>query len=97
MSATMKLDRNTLRLKCHAKGSPAPEVNWFRDYVLVEGENNTFSAREDTLLGLTITNPGCAHIGKYACRAKNEHGIIEHTVKSLTAEGNQEKHTYFAE
>lgn len=95
MSATVKLERNTLRLNCHAKGNPAPEVNWFRDDVLVNGKNNTYSGPENTLLYMTITNLGCAHIGKYSCRATNEHGTIEDTVKSLTAEGNKEKDTYF--
>ena len=96
MSANVKLHTNTLRLKCYARGSPAPEVNWFKDDVLVKGKNHTISAPEDTLLHMTITNPDCAHIGKYSCRATNEHGTIEHTVTSITAEGNQEKHTYFA-
>ena len=82
------MHRNTLQLKCYAKGKPAPEVNWFKDGVLVKGRNNTISAPEDKLLDITISNPGCTHIGEYVCRATNEHGTIEHSVKSLTAEGN---------
>ena len=78
---------NTIKLHCFVIGKPAPEVHWYKDGILVKGENRTISTLENTLLDITIRNPNCTHIGNYSCKAKNEHGTIEHNVKSVTAEG----------
>ena len=85
---------NTIKLHCFVIGKPAPEVHWYKDGILVKGENRTISTLENTLLDITIRNPDCTHIGNYSCKAKNEHGMIEHNVKSVTAEGVI--HTFYA-
>ena len=90
ISHNVKIIENTMiiQLHCFVRGNPAPEVHWYINNLLVKGENKTISTFENTLLDITIRNPNCTHIGNYTCRAANAHGIIEHVVKSVTAEGN---------
>ena len=87
ISRRVDIRENTIQLFCFATGKPAPTVHWYKDGMLVNGENKTISTFDNTLLDIIIRNPNCTHIGNYSCRAKNEHGAIEQTVKSVTAEG----------
>ena len=88
ISYSVKINESTIQLHCFVKGNPAPKVHWYKSNLHVNGENKTISTFDNTLHDIIIRNPNCTHIGNYSCRATNPHGIIEHIVKSVTAEGN---------
>ena len=80
--------QNTIKLQCIAQGQPAPELYWYKDGFLLQGENITYSGPRDALLDITIKNPNCTNLGKYVCIAENEHGTLIDAEKPVTAEGN---------
>lgn len=85
--------QNTIELLCFAYGNPAPDLKWYKDGVLVRGEESLYDAPKNILLEVMIRNPNCTHIGKYVCKAENELGTAESPGKSITADGNQVEHT----
>lgn len=81
------IDQKTIKLHCYAYGKPTPVIDWYKDGVIVHGdEKEWLTGPEDTLVDITIKNPNCTHIGKYVCKAENEHGI-KYAEKSVTKEG----------
>ena len=93
ISSSIIIAKNTITLHCYGYGQPVPRVNWYKggvDGVLVHGENITLSGPNDALIVITISNPNCTHIGKYICKAENEHGMLVDSEKTVTAEGDCE-------
>ena len=83
------ISQNEITLRCYANGKPLPTVNWYKDGVAVQGDS-PLSAPGVILLDIVIPNPNCTHIGKYMCKAENEHGINETAEKFVTREGSHE-------
>ena len=57
---------STLRVNCHAKGFPKPEVKWTKDGKLLDTTNK-----------LTITDMSYGDAGQYTCSANNSEGKNE--------------------
>ena len=88
ISSNIIIAQNTIKLQCIAHGQPTPKLYWYKDGVLLQGENITYSGPRDALLDITIKNPNCTNLGKYVCKAENEHGTLVDAEKPVTAEGN---------
>lgn len=89
-------------LKCRAKGTPTPEINWYKDGLLIKGspEESGFQVTLEgslVLVGkrfhitregsLIIFDPRMEDEGKYTCAAENKLGKISYDV-SLYVETN---------
>ena len=82
-------------LKCRAKGTPTPEINWYKDGLLIKGspEESGFQVTLEgslVLVGkrfhitregsLIIFDPRMEDEGKYTCAAENKLGKISYDV-----------------
>ncbi|KAG8559483.1 hypothetical protein GDO81_017353 [Engystomops pustulosus] len=68
--------------KCVVSGSPAPDVCWYKDDNLVEGEKYILDKEQDGRHQLTINNVDAGDEGQYKCVATNKEGSAE-TIASL--------------
>ena len=72
-------EKNSLELKVKVKGTPLPEVKWFRDgKELVATIKIKIVSKEDTHT-LSIASTTKAASGVYKVVAKNKFGQVEHT------------------
>lgn len=55
-------------------GTPEPEVNWFKNNVLIEADNKHETGRENNLFFLTIHNCDIKDTSEIRCTAKNPAG-----------------------
>ena len=76
-----------IMLICPARGKPAPEVNWIKDGVMVEG-GKTIRTPDSTMCTIEIKNLNCTHICNYVCEAQDEYGINTSKEKSINAAGS---------
>ena len=80
-------EQSTVRLTCHARGHPPPEVTWYKDGEKVDPEPQNDNACGDLERGVyrkkasvgnhTLVICGATnldHTGKYECRATNSEG-----------------------
>ena len=69
-----------INLTCTAKGNPAPTYEWYKDGILIPGENLPF---------LYIAEVLPNDRGNYSCRALNVNGQIVSEPALLTIPGKQ--------
>ncbi|XP_051663785.1 hemicentin-2 [Manacus candei] len=71
----------SLRIHCHAMGTPPPQIQWLKDgHPLGEQDNVVVSEDDGTLL---ITRVGLGHEGLYACQGSNGAGVAQAEVQVL--------------
>lgn len=63
--------------ECVVDGSPVPEVSWYKDEILVQGEKYVLKDEEDGSHKLIIENVNSDDEGQYKCTATNEEGTAE--------------------
>ena len=64
--------RRAIRLECNPTGTPEPEITWFKDGNMLDGEANSLSLR--VLRGgriLQIVSAETSDAGQYTCNAQN--------------------------
>ena len=98
MSAVISVGENTT-LSCSAVGFPAPDIDWTRDGVEVQGssriEIKTLSkGPHTTQSSLTITNASLNLTGMYRCRSITTiegfpPEVVESTPATITVQGMQ--------
>lgn len=69
--------------KCVVLGSPIPDVCWYKDDNLVQGEKYILDEEQNGCHQLTINNIDAGDEGQYICVATNKGGTAE-TIASLT-------------
>jgi hypothetical protein len=75
---------NPINLTCTAKGNPAPTYEWYKDGLLLPGEQLSF---------LYITEVLPNDRGNYSCRALNVNGQTFSEPALLTIPGNKQHKT----
>ncbi|XP_029816435.1 hemicentin-2 [Manacus vitellinus] len=71
----------SLRIHCHAMGTPPPQIQWLKDgHPLGEQDNVVVSEDGGTLL---ITRVGLGHEGLYVCQGSNRAGVAQAEVQVL--------------
>ena len=75
---------NPINLTCNASGSPAPTYEWYKDGILIPGEQSPF---------LYIAEVLPNDRGNYSCRAVNINGQRFSEPALLTIPGKQNMHS----
>ena len=75
---------NPINLTCNASGSPAPTYEWYKDGILIPGEQSPF---------LYIAEVLPNDRGNYSCRAVNINGQRFSAPALLTIPGKQNMHS----
>ncbi|XP_050422462.1 titin homolog isoform X2 [Adelges cooleyi] len=82
---TKVLVNDSETLHCHVRGTPKPQVKWFKDGELVTGRYAQ-GYTERGKCTLTITNAGDDDGGRFVCEATNDQGrICTYTVVEVIA------------
>ena len=72
------IENNPIVLLCPAAGTPTPLITWYKDDVLITGDQLGFVILEDG--SLQVSDSEAADSGVYRCVAENDAGKVEHEV-----------------
>lgn len=78
----MKLQHESVTLKCDARGRPKPAVTWFKDGRQIVIDSHSDNPKYETIgvFGLRVVDLMSAFDrGNYSCVVANRHGSINHT------------------
>uniref|UniRef100_A0A674F292 Ig-like domain-containing protein n=1 Tax=Salmo trutta TaxID=8032 RepID=A0A674F292_SALTR len=63
-----------VKFTCEIAGEPAPEIEWFKDNIMISMTSNTKLSRSKNVYTLEIIEATVADSGKYTIKAKNKYG-----------------------
>lgn len=69
------MEGRSARLLCEARGTPTPDIAWFKDGALLAPSADVIYSRGGRQLQLRSVQ--AAHAGVYTCQASNVRGITE--------------------
>ena len=73
------IENNPIVLLCPAAGTPTPLITWYKDDVLITGDQLGFVILEDG--SLQVSDSEAADSGVYRCVAENDAGRVDHDVE----------------
>ena len=76
---------SSVNFTCEAEGYPAPTYEWYKDYILIQGEGLSF---------LYIPEVVPSDRGSYYCKAINNVGETSSTPANLDIEGKERRRYY---
>jgi len=75
----LQTEGSSVQLRCHATGSPTPDISWYKDGILLEWLETSLSSGDEGLWMLRLSNLKMADAGRYMCRVVNEVGELNFT------------------
>ena len=73
------IENNPIILACPAAGYPIPLITWYKDDVLITGDQLDFVILEDG--SLQLSDSAAQDSGVYRCVAENDAGQIDHDIE----------------